>query len=519
MANHYKEDKLSATLCRIPDPASLSEFMNSSDNDDLVARIEDDPIAQSLGSRSRFIPLRHRDLCDDLIQRYRLLSQQRAEFLSICAKLQQIFHAEHLSQLLQLEEIYSPLDPDSQIVELDEGEEDERGQLTEKLFDRVSGLLYSAHYKRLNRDELERAVEVASQWNVRLDVDFELYDRLEVFARGYHAVTVKRRKWKNFFREEKIELPEFERLFLAFRLKQPKVKSKPVKEEQETKKSRRAQLASSISSFLAGDDDDAMSFKYVYLKTFKNIPETDLEVLLPGSKVKLSMLDRGKILLPTALAFFKISRLVAVLGAVIVAAASAKHLFDEVVDEVLALVLVASAIIGYIIKSVLSYLRTKDKYQFGLTKNLYLKNLGNNSGVIYRILNEAEEQELLETILGYSVLWQAEVKAKRGNRAFDGLTSKELDRDCEQYLIEVAELNVDFEVDDSLGKLARLGLAHVDKNGRWTAVPIEQAGDCLDASWKRLFQARGMRVEFDPAERMAQKQTKSALPESDLFTS
>ena len=43
---------------------------------------------------------------------------------------------------------------------------------------------------------------------------------------------------------------------------------------------------------------------------FKNIPESELEVLLPGSQVRFSILDRGKILLPTisgaALAIYKI---------------------------------------------------------------------------------------------------------------------------------------------------------------------------------------------------------------------
>ncbi len=487
--------------------------MAPSDNEDLVARLEDDPIVQALGSRPRFIPLRHGDLRDDLISRYEFGAQDKARFLSICLKLQQIFHAEHLSQLLQLEEIYSPLDPDSQIMEIDDSDEQERAQLTEKLFDRVSGLLFSAHYKRLDRTELERAVEVASQWNVRLDVDFELYDRLEVFARGYHAVTVERRRWTNLFRLEKIELPEFERLIMAFRLKQAETPAAKVKsnetEEAETK-NRRARLSQRISKLLKGTDDDAMSEKYVYLKTFKNIPETDLEVLLPGSKVKLSMLDRGKILLPTAMIFFKISRFVAVLAAVLAAIVAANF----VLDDILTLLMIGGAIIGYIVKSILSYFRTKDKYQFGLTKNLYLKNLGNNSGVIYRILNEAEEQELLETILGYTVLWRAEETAQQSHIRFDGLSSDEIDRQCEKYLYDLTQMNIDFEVFDSLGKLARLGLAEVDAKGRWSAVPVEQAGDNLDASWKRLFQARGMRVEFEPQD----GESKPSLPESDLFT-
>ncbi|QEG23117.1 DUF3754 domain-containing protein [Mariniblastus fucicola] len=459
------------------------------DQEQLVASIEDNPIARSLDSRTTFIPLRHHDLVLDLIERYQIRGQHGVLFTAMCARLQRIFHAEHLTQLLQLEEIYGPLDPDSQAVELTNRDGKIRNELTEKLFDRVSGLLFSAHYVRLERKDLERAVEVASQWGVRLEVNFDLYARLEIFARGYHVVEVQRRRWRNFFRAETIELPEFERLIMAFRLKPESVAPKPGEPLDATDKpNRRKVLTERISRLLAGNDADAMDADHVYLKTFKNIPETDLEMLLPGSKVRLSMLDRGKILLPTAMALYKISRTAAVFLAVLAVASY---------DNVLAVLLVLGAIGGYVIKSVLSYFRTKQKYQFGLTKSLYLKNLGNNSGVLYRILNEAEEQELLEAILGYAILWQTQRQSESTGQPFKGMTSDEMDAEVEAYLADLTSVDIDFEIFDSLGKLARLGLANVDSSGRWTAIPIDQAEKCLDDSWSRLFQVRGMRVEFD----------------------
>ena len=258
------------------------------DHGKLVASIDDDPIARSLGSRTTFIPFRHTDLVEDLIERYSMVGSDRHHFSALSGRLKRIFHAEHLAQLLRLEEIYGPLDPDSQVVELHKRDQAEREKLTEMLFDRVSGLLFSAHYKRLDRRDLERAVEMASQWGMRLDVNFDLYDRLEIFARGYHVVEQERRRWQNFFRKEIIELPEFERLIMAFRLKDEVVRqeneSQPNPDE---KRNRRKELTSRISKLLAGNDDNALDADHVYLKTFKNIPETDLEILLPGSKVQV----------------------------------------------------------------------------------------------------------------------------------------------------------------------------------------------------------------------------------------
>ena len=57
----------------------------------------------------------------------------------------------------------------------------------------------------------------------------------------------------------------------------------------------------------------------VHVKLFKDIPRMDLEMLLPGTRVKMSLVDRTKIVLPTlsglGLTLWKVCS-----GAVIVAA-------------------------------------------------------------------------------------------------------------------------------------------------------------------------------------------------------
>ena len=58
--------------------------------------------------------------------------------------------------------------------------------------------------------------------------------------------------------------------------------------------------------------------------------------------------------------------------------------------------------IGYGVRSYFGYLNTKQKYQLSLTESLYYQNLDNNAGVLFRLLDEAEEQEGREAILAYS---------------------------------------------------------------------------------------------------------------------
>ena len=56
--------------------------------------------------------------------------------------------------------------------------------------------------------------------------------------------------------------------------------------------------------------------------------------------------------------------------------------------------------IGYGLRSFYGYLNTKQKYQLNLTQSLYYQNLDNNAGAIYRLLDEAEEQENREADVG-----------------------------------------------------------------------------------------------------------------------
>jgi hypothetical protein len=204
---------------------------------------------------------------------------------------------------------------------------------------------------------------------------------------------------------------------------------------------------------------------------FKNIPESELEVLLPGSRVRFTILDRGKILLPTlsgaALAIYKIITL-----GLLVTLATVAAFWNWVI--------LIAVTLGYLIRSVLSYFRTRDKYQFGLTRNLFVKNLDNNVGVIYRIFNEAEEQEMCETILAYAMLWRIEPG--------ESLDEMEIVKRAESFLRRVLNQEILFDLHDALRKLTRLGLASVNSAGRWNAVSIQSSPDVLRQSLARLLE-------------------------------
>jgi hypothetical protein len=390
--------------------------------------------------REQFIPIRKADLVELLASDSRLAVEHREQFRQLCRLLAATFHYEYHQWLEELKDLYAPFDPDSDTLPMQPIDAQEQTRLGESLFGRFVKLLDRANYRRLSREQIEQAIGVASDWGIRLNVDLESFARLEVFSRGDVVETRTRRRWQNLYRPELVPVPLYQRLVVIFRLRQGN------------------QRAPGVDT------------RRVYIKLFKNIPTQDLDMLLPGTQFKMSLLDRGKILLPTlsgiAIAVTKIVK-----GALLLTYAS--------FYGILGLLGLIGGTIGYGVKSFTGYLRTKDKYQLTLTRSLYFQNLDNNAGVIHRLLDEAEEQEFREAILAYALL--------RRRAGDTGWTEGELDEAAEQFLQERLGFQVDFEVGDALAKLSRLGCASQTPDGRWHAAELADTLISMDRAWDGFF--------------------------------
>ena len=211
--------------------------------------------------------------------------------------------------------------------------------------------------------------------------------------------------------------------------------------------------------------DNTVDTQAIYLKLFKNIPKQDIDMLLPCGNFRMSWLDHGKVIVPTMSGFT-----MAVAKGATAAIGALFHGFWGLI----AFLGFVGGTAGYGVKSFLGYLRTKDKYQLNLTRHLYYQNLDNNAGVMFRILDEAEEQECREVILAYALL-----KRDAGNA---GWTESELDAAAEEFLTRLLDFQVDFEVSDALEKLSRLQCATVDHNGKWRAASLVSAITAIETA-------------------------------------
>lgn len=390
--------------------------------------------------REHSIPIRKTDLVELLCRDPGLSAEEQQQFRQLCRVLEATFHFEYHAKLEELKDAYAFFDPDADTQPLSPASAEQADRHVHDLFEKFCSLLERANFVRLSREDFIEALKGSSDWGINLDVDFDVFDRLEVFARGDVLGRRWRRRVRNFYRLEEVEVPIYQRLVVFFRLRQHK---------------------------LIGKHADTKS---VYIKVFKDIPKMDLEMLLPGTRVKLTATDRGKIVLPAlsgvAITIWKIFK-----GAVFLAFAG--------LYSTLAFLGLVGGTIGYGIRSFYGYLQTKQKYQLNLTQSLYYQNLDNNAGALFRLLNDAEEQECREAMLAYFHLWRA-----AGDH---GVTAPELDDQIEQYLDRTAGIQVDFEIGDAMDKLKRLQIVEGSREDRLRAVPIANALQALDRAWDNFF--------------------------------
>jgi len=374
--------------------------------------------------KEHFIPVGREKLLECLTEFETCSESEKSELKKIFELISSVLHKQYHKRQIRVQKIYQPLDPDSVILLKDSDTKN-----SSEVFTELIEILANANYTKLSTDELETAVDNATALGLRMKVDFSLFDELHVYGRGDEIQTWTKKSWWKFFKEEKFDVEVYQRLVIAFRLKDH---DKLPKEQ---------------------------SSSFVYLKSFKGIPHSDLHTLLPGTQIKMSLLDRGKIIIPAlsgiVLSIVKIARLMV---AVTIFASLAYTIKFWVIP---------AAIIYYIIKGFLSYQKTKDKYQLNLTRHLYFQNLNNNSGVLLRLLHEAEFQDYREMVITYYLVW------KYGQA---GINAEKIHEIAEKKLKETIHLDINFEAEDALAKLEKLGaLKKVDQN--WVPLPMEEIAD------------------------------------------
>jgi len=411
-----------------------------------------------------FIPISRRELIKSLVfeaKKSSLDEQTLKHFCTLSEVLQTIYHARYHRYYLSLKTAYRPFNPDRDVVTKRTWTKDEKLCLQKKLFSEMSALLQKGNYEELDEDQINQALNNEMSRGLSIGVELDDYQQVLIYARGKGVIKIQQRHWRTLFLKKiDVEIPIYRRLNMLFRFRSIKELEKLLKKKGLNRFNLWLYLRRHKRLMQDTNSDD-----YIFLRQFRDIPCSDLEMLFPNSTLRFTLLDKIKLtatggagtvggimvfLSKLAIAVKPLTILIAVLGFGGVLGRQIKNIFYQ-----------------------------QKHYKMVLSRSLYTHSLDINVGVIATLLDQALDEDIKEALLAYFILLQ---------REGEYLASFEVKLKAEEFLQTHYGVSINFEISDALTKLRKDGL--VKQQGEtYQAVDAGEACDCLEKHWYDLYSA------------------------------
>ncbi|MCB1520178.1 MAG: DUF3754 domain-containing protein [Hyphomicrobiaceae bacterium] len=390
-------------------------------------------------------------------------------------------HQQHLANILDLEQAYEPFSPDTDLLLTRKFTEDERRAMQRRVVDEVAALLEQANYRRIMPTDIDVILTKESHYGLDLQVDFDAFEEVLICYRGASTKRDSKRTLRKFLSKVEFDVPIYQRLFLLFKLKPFDVRVREVmaseklslKEARKIVTRRRAMLPAEVR------DDN------IYMKLFKNIPRTDIEMVFPNTVVKFRLMDKVKLGVTSA----------GGLGMGVAGAAGKLALAFS--NPITAAGAVAS--LGAVaVRQFMSFMNQKQKYMVVMAQNLYFHSMADNRSAMIKIADRAAEEDVKEEMLLYTIL--AKEPANRADLPI-------IDQAIEQYLQNEFGVCVDFDLEDALTRLIRDGIVDERPDGALVTLQPREAAQHLDSQWDTFLdnlsdaaEREGIEFEGDAAQ-------------------
>jgi hypothetical protein len=388
------------------------------------------------------------------------------DFQALCRLLGLLFRIEGRETLGALRDDYHAFNPDLP----GRGSEwpPDRAGVYGRLKERLAGLLTQANFAPIDPARLTRAEHEAAEVDADIRIPAHHYADVAFFARGRRQAVARR-----------------SRLFGLMERVRPTIRLRHVIvliRFHDSIAEPRRRLPLPVSLLSAGRPPDRVFEGKVVIKLFTDVAEADLNMLYPGARAVMRL--RDKLLLGVPAVAGGVPVMMNILPALsvlfVVAAAwlgfTAKGSVAQAdLAKALAAMSALAGLGGFCMRQWIKFERQVLKYQMLLTDNLYYRNVCNNAAVFDYLLGTAEDQEFKESILAYVLL----------HRADHPLDPDALKAAAEAWLERTFAVRVCFDIDDALGKLARLDLLRRAPDGTLSVPDLPRALARLRAIWHR----------------------------------
>jgi len=396
--------------------------------------------------RDYFIPFTREQITKMLIDISKLDDHQIDKFNQFCLLLNSIYHFEFHKDLEDLKSTYRIFNPDIEISSKElESINNSKNEVDFK--NSLINTLAEGNFEKVSNENLHTAMEEEGIFPISCVIDFDVFDYYEIYYQGSRTSKEEIKTWVPF-KSKEVEFKLYDRIIFFYKVKNQDFF------ESNTKK---------IKPGLPGK---------IYIKFFRNIPESDLEMIFPNPKPEMKFIHKMQIFLPLLAGF----------GVLIQKTIIGPKFYNtgtNPLEEGLSYGLIALLIVlgGYVLRTFLGYKNVVQSFLGEIAQSLYFKDKGNNQGVFSMLIDSAEEQESKEAMMAYYFLLTSKKK----------LNKKLLDNNIEDWLDQEYETKIDFEIDDALNKLEKLELMSQDKDGILTVVSLDKALEKMDYIWDNFF--------------------------------
>lgn len=370
----------------------------------------------------RFVPVRPCDLVAALAEDHERFRIDPDLLRRFAQALQDVIEQEADTFHRDLLDRYAAVNPDRDTRPLVPLAQQRTPELYARLTRQIAYLLEKANFRQLSQVQVDAAIRTARAFGLCIRLRPDRVQHLAVWARGRGTTTRTRRRWFRPWRVETLTLPVYRRLVVVAQLR-----------------------------------DDP----HLLVKLFKNIPDIDVEALLPHAEVVMTLQDRLLVFGGGAGALGSTAKL---LVGFFMGVATA-------LSQLAWVVLLGAGTMAW--RTIMGYRRARSSRDSQRTQHLYFQNLANNGAAIQTLAAIVVQEELKEALLAYVFCHAAQPLCA---------DEADLDRRIEAYLRARFDIRVDFDACDALDKLVRLEL-FTSRSPLRVAVPAK-ACQLLEAHWQ-----------------------------------
>ena len=378
--------------------------------------------------KERFIPIEYNKLCTDTL--VYLKSKNILEYRKFAEFLSGYYYENSYTDIQIFKNNYLPFSPDNELI-IDKFNDVEYKNMESKLFEKIDDTLNDANYEVLTKEMLEEAIQETSPYGIEVSINFDDFDEVKIYFRGQ---SIQKDEvldpMKLYLKTKIITAPIYNRLLLVIKPKKFNVRAKELA-SQENISIEKANKQLKNNEILIEDDED----NNIYIKLFKNIPQIDLEMLFPNTKIKMRLFDKLKI---------------AVLGGggTLSGGATLTAKLGSIAIDPLSALVALGAFGGVLWRQIKSVLYRKNQYMAQLAQKLYFYNLANNSSALIQCVENANDEQMKETLLVYLFLIHEE----------NPISKAQLDKKIEDFIYTTYKIKINYEINDGLNKLKSMDL-------------------------------------------------------------